>query len=387
MREEQEVGMPAGWEEERALWCGLAMLVGWSAPRFCRFVKSLEADIRGWLDGQEAALECDTFEFLTKSQRKKLGNLRRMGATSLSQRMKGWKNEVIVFGEEDYPEGLYALKRPPAALHVRGRRRALRKEGIAVVGSRKIGVSTASAARRILEPAVRRGMVVISGGALGADAVAHRAAVDCGGVTVAVLPSGLSNLSPKSNRRLFGDMVENGGLLVSEYPPGCGVRRYHFRRRNRLMAAMSRGVLVLRAAKKSGTMLTVKAARQLKRPLAALPGTPDDPLSRGCHDILRRGGRLVAVADDLLDWWVELGGLIDDGDGIGTNESVSVTMPECAVLDCAQGLVDSQGAFSMEALVRETGKSAAELQARLLEHELAGFIERTPGGDRFRFCN
>lgn len=387
MKEEQKAGMPQGWKQERSLWCGLAMLVGWSAPRFCSFARGVKTDISGWLDGEGVKLECQSLEFLTKGQRKKLGNLRRLGSSTLSQRMRGWSDEVVVYGEDDYPAGLYELKRPPAALHVRGRRRALRRRGIAVVGSRKIGVSTASAARRILEPAVRRGMVVVSGGALGADAVAHRSAVDCGGVTVAVLPSGLSNLSPKSNRRLFADIVENGGLLVSEYPPDCGVRRYHFRRRNRLMAAMSRGVLVLRAAKKSGTMLTVEAARKLERPLAAMPGTPDDPLSRGCHDILRHGGRLVAMGEDLLEWWKELGGAIDDGDALGKDEPVSVQRPDCPVLDCAQHLVDSQGAFSVEVLVRETGQSAAELQARLLEHELAGFIERTTGGDRFRFCD
>lgn len=385
MNRRQTVGTIKKTEGDRALWSALALVVGWSAPRFLRFARRMGRQIRQWVDGEGPELASETFEFLTKRQRTALANIRHLGSRAMEEKARAWAGEVVLYGDDDYPEGLYDLKRPPAALHVRGRRGLLGGTDIAVVGSRKIGVAAASAARRILEPAAARGMVIVSGGALGADAMAHRCAVDASGSTVVVLPSGLSRLSPKSNRRLFYDIADNHGLLISEYPPDCGVRRYHFRRRNGLMAAMSRGVFVLRAAESSGTMLTVDAARDLGRPLAAMPGRPDDPLSRGCHDIVRDGGAMIADADDLLDWWRKLGGEVATPAADDDTESVGPARPDCAVLDCAEELVDAQGAFSVEALVRATGKSAAQLQAKLLEHELAGVIERTTGGDRFRF--
>ncbi len=383
MEDRNPAGRQGSGKAHRALWCGLALYVEWSAVRFRRFAEYVGGDVRGWLDGGEGELDA-RMEFLTKRQRTQLRDLRRLGAAALEARMRGWMEEVVLYGDEEYPTGLSDLKRPPAALHLRGDRRLLGRRGIAVVGSRKIGVKAASTARRILEPAVSRGLTVISGGALGADAVAHRCALDCGGSTVAVLPSGLSNLTPKRNRRLFHDIAEGRGLLLSEYAPDCGVRRYHFRRRNGLMAAMSRGVFVLRAAAKSGTMLTVDAARELERPLAAMPGSPEDPISRGCHETIRRGGAMIADGDDLLQWWKELGGDVDE-DEDDEKERARRSDPDCQVLRSARRLVDASGSFSMEVLVRETGLSAAQLQSKLLQHELAGIIERAGGGDRFRF--
>lgn len=370
---------------------GLALWVDWSAERYLSFLECVDGDVRNWLiDGQPAPSSA-YFEFLTGRQREQLDRLIETGPGSFRRRIEQWSGTVVTYGDSAYPDGLHALDRPPAALHVRGNPGLLQRCGIAVVGSRKIGVSAASAARRILEPAAQSGMMIVSGGALGADAVAHRCAVEVSGTTMAVLPSGLANLSPKTNRRLFSDIVAHQGVLVSEYPPDRGVRRYHFRRRNGLMAAISRGVLVLRAAKKSGTMLTVEAATELGRPLAAVPGSPQNPLSRGCHAILRSGGTIIADADDLLDWWTKLGGAdvngddSEDSDGGEKKSGPLRNRPDCPVLDCALEIVDSQATFSVESLARKTDTSVSKLQSILMRHELAGIIERTPGGDRFRF--
>lgn len=368
---------------------GLALLVGWKAKRWEQFWQRVGGDFIGWWNGPEPDWESESYAFLTKSQRTRLSELFKQGASHLLRQVDAWPGQVVLYDQEGYPQDLMELSQPPAALHAVGDVQLLDAPGLAVVGSRKIDVSAASAARRILEPVVRLGLVIISGGALGSDAVAHRCAVDSGGQTIAILPSGLRRLSPKTNRRLFGEIADGSGVLVSEYPPQQGVRRYHFKRRNGLIAALSNAVLVLRAAEKSGTKLTIDAARTLNRPLGAMPGLPGDPLSRGCHDILRDGGTLVARPKDLQQWWTTVApdsvASVSDENMLDGETSAAVARPDCQVLDQAVELLDAEGAFSVEALARETEMTAAELQTVLLGHELSGIIERIAGGDRFRF--
>ncbi len=366
---------------------GLAIFVGWSAPQFSAFIDHFDGESLRWWSVKRPEVLCEQFDFLSAGRRKRLLALHRRGAEKLAEQVASWPGEVILYDSKWYPPGLGDLSAPPAAVHIRGDLRSLLRPGLAVVGSRKIGVSAASSARRILEPAVRGGMVIVSGGALGADTVAHRCAVDLGAATISVLPCGLCNLAPKSNRQLFSEIADGRGALISEYPPQRGVRKYHFKRRNSLIAAISRGVLVLRAGRKSGTMLTVEAADKLGRPLGAMPGTPQDPLCRGCHHVLRHGGRMIAEPDDLRSWWETLAPEVtptEEANDEVTAASSSISLPDCEVLRCATGLLDEEGAFSMEALARETGKSAAELQTVLLGHELSGVIERVAGGDRYR---
>lgn len=385
MTDAKQAGRDDGQPDE-LLRSALAVVVGWGAKRFETFCSRF-APLHEWFSGEEPDWEAEAYEFLTGSQRRRLAEVFDQGADQLVQRARDWSGRVITCGQPEYPRCLHELNKPPAGLHLLGDGPLTGDAAVAVVGSRDISPRAASAARRILEPAAARGMTVVSGGALGADAVAHRAAVDAGAATVVVLPSGIHNPTPKTNRRLFRRVVDAGGLLVSEYPPQTGVRRYHFRRRNSLIAALSRAVMVLRAGESSGTMLTVDAARRLDRPLGAMPGAPDDPLAAGCHDILREGGRLVADSDDLVEWCDSLiPGGFDSSNEADEEPPDGPQRPDCPVLREAEKLLGSDGAFSLEQLARATGESAAQLQTTLLEHELAGVVERVPGGDKFRFC-
>ncbi len=361
---------------------GLALLVGWTIPRFEKFLEITKGDLHHWWSLADPGIE--KMDFLTGHQRKQLGEIYEEGPERLLESVDSWSGQIIVYDEDRYPAGFREMGRPPVAVHILGSVEALSHQGIAVVGSRKIGVGAAKSARRILQPALAAGMAVISGGALGADAVGHRSAVDLNGVTIAVLPSGLHQPSPRSNRQLFRDIIEGRGALVSEYPPMQGVRNYHFRRRNGLIAALSRGVFVIRAAQKSGTMLTVEAARELGRPLAAMPGLPDDPISRGCHDLVRDGAELIASDGNLLQWWERLNDKAVVDGRPGAPEQQQILRPTCEVLDSAAQVLDEEGTFSLEAVARRTGKSAAHLQSVLLTHELSGIIEHVAGGERYR---
>lgn len=364
---------------------GLALELGWCRDRYRRFVDAIDGQTEHWLDSGGAVGGEVDLGFLTDGQRKALGQLRRAGAEALRERVAEWPGQVIVCDEAAYPASLAELDRPPAALHVRGDVSLLCEPSVAVVGSRDVSVEAASAARRILDGAIGRGVVVVSGGALGSDAVAHRAAVEAGAPSAVVLPSGVENTAPKSNRGLFSRVIDCGGALVSEYPPRQGVRRYHFRRRNSLMAAMSRGVFVVRAGKKSGTMLTVRAARELNRPLAAMPGRPANPLTYGCHEIIRDGGDLIAGSDHFRTWWGRLAPeRCAESETEEEAQSVAVVDIDDDLLEAAAELVESDGAFSLDALERKTGRSAAELQTALLERELSGLVERIPGCARYR---
>ena len=376
--------------DEDLLKSGLALLVDWTQPVYERFLEQVDHDVDSWWSRGTQEVKDGEFDFLKSRQQKQLSALCAEPKKRLIQRVQQWPGHVVVCHDVAYPQRLLDLQEPPAALHVVGDVGCLQRSGLAVVGSRKIGVAAASSARRVLQSAIESGLMIISGGARGADAVAHRCAVDVGGATVVVLPSGLAKRSPKSNRRLFQDIADGAGALISEYPPRQGVRRYHFHRRNRLIAGLSLGVLVLRAAQKSGTMLTVDAARELGRPLGAMSGAPEDPLSRGCHEILRQGGRFIASSQDLLQWWKDLAPEqpVQQAQSVRDHQEERAArswMPDCPILKKAVELVDATGCFSSEALARQTEASAAELQTLLLRHELSGIIERATGGDRYRF--
>ena len=381
--------------EERARWGGerlsgerrelaraLGSLVGWKGPEFLRFLKYWGGDPRRWWESEDPLRgACGS----TKKIVRDLRELHQEGRESTLVKVRSWPGETMLFGEKGYPEGLLTMKSSPAVIHLQGNRDALRRPGLAVVGSRKIGVRTAKAASTILRGLVRTGVVLISGGALGADGVAHEASVRAGKPTVAVLPSGLGRWTPRSHEKLFETILEAGGALISEYAPFETVRKYHFRRRNELIAALSEAVFVLRAAEESGTMLTVKAAGTLGRALAAMPGEPDDPLSVGCHRIIQEGGELIASSEDLLRWWRGLGPWEERLEEREEKEIRQGSLvPECPVLSEARGLREGDGGVSLEALIRATGRSAGEIQALLLEYELAGLVERLDSGERFR---
>lgn len=164
---------------------------------------------------------------------------------------------------------------------------------VCVVGSRKTDAHGARMARHVVTAAVRDGWSVVSGGALGIDAVAHETCVAEGGKTIAVLPSGLDEPYPRRHRGLFDRIVQSGGLLLSPFPPGHKPRTWHFARRNVVMAAMSEVTVVVRAAPQSGSLITARAARSLGRRLLAVPGDAWRPELRGTAELLAEGAEVL----------------------------------------------------------------------------------------------
>lgn len=202
-------------------------------------------------------------------------------------------------GDGPYPGLLAQIPDPPRELRLRGDLRGELRRA-AIVGSRAPDEYGEQMARELAFGLARAGVSVVSGGARGIDGVAHRAALDAGGHTVAVLGTGVDVAYPAQHRQLFADILAAGGAIVSEQPDGSPALRWAFPARNRIISGMSEVVIVVRAREKSGALITATWARSQRRALLAVPGDARDPLSAGPHALLRAGARLVTSAADVL---------------------------------------------------------------------------------------
>lgn len=199
---------------------------------------------------------------------------------------------MVLIGDQDYPEGLYRLNDPPFALYVRGDRELLKRPGVALVGARRCSPYGRRVAECFSAQAAAMGVLVISGGALGIDAAAHETALRCGGRTVAVLGGGLEVPYPAQHRNLFRRIGEEG-VLVSEYPPHFQPQRWTFPMRNRIIAALSKTVLVVEASARSGALHTATHAVDCGCGVQAVPGSIFSEGFCGSHELLSMGVELV----------------------------------------------------------------------------------------------
>lgn len=313
---------------------------------------------------------------------------------------------VLHLSDPAYPKRLFDLDDPPVFLFVRGNPTLLvYPQAAALVGSRDITAAQERLARRLSGGLAEAGTVVISGGARGADAAAHAACLDAGVGTVAVLPGGLDRLTPRRNQALF-ERIATAGALVSEYPFGVGARRYHFHRRNRLIAALGQATVVVRAGRNSGTLITARAAAELGRPRCVLACGLDEPNGAGCLELLVGGAQCVRDADDVLVHGLGLSASARGEAPVQAELPVAPCKPEAAARraaparqpqppptlgDDARAVFDAiatGGAEGMhlDAVVRSLGWQASRLSPALLELELAGLVAKVPGAQAYRLA-
>jgi len=312
-------------------------------------------------------------------------------------------HEVATLADDIYPKALLNLPDPPPLLYVAGDPAAARRAAIAVVGARSATAGGLANARAFARHLAAQGWCVVSGLARGIDAAAHEGALDAGpqgGGTVAVLGTGIDIVYPAPNQELAA-RIERHGALVSEFPLGTPPLPHQFPRRNRLVAGLARGVLVVEAARQSGSLSTARLAAENGREVFAIPGSIHSPLSRGCHALIRQGAKLVETAQDIAD---ELGvpgaGASPDagggrpaktgprrgGNGRAVHSPARTPAAACGAPDGPpHPLLDALGhdPVSFDALQARTGLETAELQGQLLQLELDGRITRL-GGGRFQ---
>lgn len=312
----------------------------------------------------------------------------------LDRPASGQLHAVIALGHSQYPKALLQTEDPPLLLHVQGSERCMAGAGpwlpypqsLAMVGSRGPTVQGAANARAMAQALAEAGLCIVSGLAQGVDGAAHegalRAVPRLGGqvspVTIAVVGTGLDQVYPRRHENLAREVASHG-LIVSEYPLGTGPMAAHFPQRNRIIAGLSQGTLVVEAALQSGSLITARLASEQGREVFAIPGSIHAPQSRGCHALLRQGAKLVETAQDVLD---EL-------QGTATRLPLSKPVPAAAAA-AVQSAQDHENDATLRALAHDplsldelmdrTGMDAAALQAHLLELELEGRVERLPGG-------
>lgn len=189
----------------------------------------------------------------------------------------------------------------PKSLYLLGNLPQQHRPTISIVGTRKPTAYGQEITYRMSYDLAKAGIVIVSGLALGIDAIAHKAALDAGGTTIAIMPGGLDKISPRTNLAIAQQIVQQGGALIAEHPPGYEVYKGSFVQRNRIVAGIADGVLVTEAAIKSGTLHTVGFALDFGRPVMAVPGNVTNPLSSGTNNLIKTGARLVGTAQEVLD--------------------------------------------------------------------------------------
>ncbi len=283
-------------------------------------------------------------------------------------------HHVLTLADAGYPRQLLTIPDPPTLLFAKGRVELLARTGLAMVGARSATAQGMGNARAFAAALSGAGLAVVSGLALGIDAAAHEGALDGEGGTIAVIGTGADRIYPSRNQTL-ARRIAREGLILSEFPLGTAARRHHFPKRNRIIAGLSRGVLVVEAAVGSGSLITARLAAEQGREVFAIPGSIHSPLSRGCHRLIRDGAKLVESAGDVLEElsWRGSGDVAPDRtDG---TPAAPVAGEACKVLDAL-----GHDPVDLDTLLQRSGLTPDSLSAILLTMELDGHVARLPGG-------
>jgi DNA processing protein len=278
---------------------------------------------------------------------------------------------LLTLRDEDYPANLRQVYDPPVVLYVRGELHEADRFSIAIVGSRRASIYGKTMAERIAKDLANRGLTIVSGGARGVDASAHKGALSTGGRTIAVLGCGIDVCYPTEHKELFNRVAESGAL-ISEFPPGTVPEGWRFPTRNRIISGLALGALVVQAPSDSGALITARFAAEQGRDVFVLPGNVDDIRNEGSHELIRDGAVLIASAEHIL------GAL-----GIGADDQQkrqlafafdSLTADERRLVE-----ILSLQPKHVDQVIQESEMPAPQVTGTLTLLEMKGIIKRVPG--------
>lgn len=286
--------------------------------------------------------------------------------------LKKDNTHIVTLADEEYPQRLLETSSPPAILYAIGDLKWLNHNAIAIVGSRNATPQGENNAVNFAQEMCNQGLCVVSGMALGIDGAAHRGAIKSIGATIAVVGTGLDIVYPAKHRELAHQITERG-LIISEFPLGTPSKPANFPRRNRIISGLSLGCLVVEANVKSGTLITARLAMEQGREVFAIPGSIHSPVSKGCHQLIKQGAKLVENVEDILD---ELKSIIPEHDPIGlTAQTGEKPLKSNSLL----GLMGFE-AISFESLLESSALTTEALSSMLMLLELEGKVTALAGG-------
>jgi DNA processing protein len=361
--------------DEVFAWMALSRAPALSVPSLSAAFERL-GGISGFLESSDAArrsagVPAAACEYLNSA------------AASPSTAERAWidspRHHLLSFTELRYPGSLRALARMPIVLYVAGDAEVLNEPQLSIVGSRNPTPAGRDTAFDFAAALAARGLAITSGLAEGIDSAAHRGALAAQGITLAVLGNGIDSIYPRSNQRL-SEQIRHRGALISEFPLGTPPRRENFPQRNRIIAALSLGTLVVEAARRSGSLITARLAGDQNRELFAVPGSIHNPLSRGCHELIRQGAKLTETVADILSE-LNFSAFFDD------RRSASMSLDSAGELEAGMDkehkiLLDALGfdPMDLDMLVVRTGLKAEAVSSMMLILELEGHVQAAPGG-------
>lgn len=280
--------------------------------------------------------------------------------------------EPIFIGDESYPQLLAEIYDPPAILYCRGDIELLKKPSIAIVGSRKHSYYAKAVLEKIIPVLSNSKIVIVSGLALGVDGLAHYLALESGGETIGILGSGTDKVYPSSNQLLGERMIKNNGLIISEFPPETPPLKQNFPLRNRIIAGMTLGTLVVEARKESGSLITAAFAIDAGREVFAVPGNIDSFASEGCNWLIKEGAKIVTSAEDILE---EIG--IDN-----INSNIASSKPENDEEKMIFEILQKEKS-DIDKIFKTTKIDISALNSLLAMMEISGKVEKLSDG-RYR---
>lgn len=274
---------------------------------------------------------------------------------------------VLPFNHMLYPSLLFNTARPPVLLFLKGNIKLLNQVQLAFVGSRNPTAYGSQVTKNFVRELVGLQVVITSGLAIGIDGIAHKAALSAKGQTIAVLGSGLNQIYPKRHLYLAEQIVEQDGLLVSEFLPNVPPVQFNFPKRNRIIAGMTNGTVVVEAAIKSGSLITAQIAVEEGRDVFAIPGSIFNPLSVGCHHLIKQGAKIVTGIDDIIEEYVGL----TKTDNFSNKKDLAEDKLLASV---------GHDTTSIDVIVQQSNLPVEQVLTKLLSLEVEGLIVAVPGG-------
>ena len=348
---------------QRDAWAKLSLVPGLGARSLLRLLQAFASP--------EAVLEASANALASFIKPDVVARLRQIAEQPLPSLVQDWLaepgNHLLAWGDANYPPALLQTVDPPPVLYAKGQLECLARPALAIVGSRKASVPGERHARLFAEALAARGIVVVSGLATGIDAAAHVGGLAGAGSSIAVVATGLDRVYPAAHRDLAHRLAREG-LLLSEFPLGTAPLAGNFPRRNRIIAGLAQGVLVVEAALRSGSLITARYAADAGREVFAIPGSIDSPLAQGCHQLIRQGAKLVERIEDIVE-------------ELGWEAAGAAPLSGLPDKDLPEWLLRlGYEPFDVDQAVAVSGLTASEVCAILLTQELDGLLAALPGG-------